>query len=98
MRPVHSKQATRQFRGALARQLLLMASMTSHFKGIGLALALIVVAFIVALAVGQQPIAFGILFGGAVLLFVFSIAYMRPSGRSPEHHAKVDRWVNDTKP
>jgi len=75
-----------------------MTSMTSHFKGIGLALAFIVVAFIVALALGQQPIAFGILVGGAVLLFVFSIAYMRPSGRSPEHHAKVDRWVNDTKP
>ena len=95
---IQSKQAARQVRGGLARQLLLTASMNSHFKGIALALALIVVAFIVALAVGQQPIAFGILVCGAVLLFVFSIAYMRPSGRSPEHHAKVDRWVNDTKP
>jgi len=72
--------------------------MNSHYKGIFWALLLIVMAFIVALAFGQTPIAFGILVGGGVILFVFSIAFMRPTGRSPEHHAKVDRWVNDTKP
>jgi len=72
--------------------------MNSHYKGIGLAALFIALAFVVALAVGQPLIAFGILLGGAVLLFVFSIAYMRPAGRSPEHHGKVDRIVNDTKP
>lgn len=82
----------------VARELLHLLSMNSHYKGIGLALLFIVLAFIGALAAGQTPLAFGILVGGAVLLFVFSIAYMRPSGRSPEHHGKVDRLVNDTKP
>lgn len=72
--------------------------MNSHFKGIGLAALFIAVAFVFALAVGQPLLAFGVLLGGAVLLFVFSIAYMRPSGRSPERHAKIDRIVNDTKP
>ncbi|HEU5073380.1 MAG TPA: hypothetical protein VFU02_04395 [Polyangiaceae bacterium] len=82
----------------MARELLRMPSMNSHYKGIFLAALFIVIAFIVALAVGQKLLAFGILLGGAVLLFVFSIAYMRPAGRSPERHAKVDRIVNDTKP
>jgi predicted membrane channel-forming protein YqfA (hemolysin III family) len=72
--------------------------MSSHYKGIGLALLLIVVMFTGALIAGQSLVAFSILFAGAVLLFIFSIAYMRPSGRSPEHHGKVDRLVNDTKP
>lgn len=72
--------------------------MNSHYKGISLAALFVVVAFVVALTVGQQLLAFGVLLGGAVLLFVFSVAYMRPSGRSPERHAKIDRIVNDTKP
>ena len=72
--------------------------MDSHFKGIGIAALFIAAMFVIALAVGQTMLAFGVLLGGAVLLFVFSIAYMRPRGRSPEHHAKVDRIVNDTKP
>lgn len=72
--------------------------MNSHFKGISLAALFIAIAFVIALAVGQPLVAFGVLLGGAVLLFVFSIAYMRPSGRSPERHAKIDRIVNDTKP
>lgn len=78
--------------------MLPMGSMNSHIKGISLAALFVVIAFVVALAAGQPMIAFGALIGGAVLLFVFSIAYMRPSGRSPEHHAKIDRIVNDTKP
>ena len=72
--------------------------MSSHYKGISFAALFIVIAFVAAMAAGQQMLAFGVLLAGAVLLFVFSIAYMRPSGRSPEHHAKVDRIVNDTKP
>lgn len=72
--------------------------MTSHYKGIGLALLLLVTLFVTALLAGQNMIAFCILFAGAVLMFVFSIAYMRPDGRSPEHHGKVDRVVNDTRP
>ena len=72
--------------------------MTSHYKGIGLALLLLVALFVGALVAGQNLLAFCILFAGAVLLFVFSIAYMRPAGRSPEHHGKVDRVVNDTRP
>lgn len=72
--------------------------MTSHYKGIGLALLLVVALYAGALVAGQNLIAFVILFAGAVLMFVFSIAYMRPSGRSPEHHGEVDRVVHDTKP
>lgn len=72
--------------------------MNSHYKGISIATALIVAAFVTALALGQTMVAFGVFLGGGVLLFVFSIAYMRPSGQSPERHAKIDRIVNDTKP
>ena len=72
--------------------------MTSHYKGLGLALLLLVALFAGTLIAGQNLIAFCILFAGAVLLFIFSVAYMRPSGRSPEHHSKVDRIVNDMKP
>ena len=76
----------------------LVRVMASHYKGIGLALLLLMALFVGALVAGQNLIAFSILFSGAVLLFVFSIAYMRPSGRSPEHHSEVDRVVHDTKP
>jgi predicted membrane channel-forming protein YqfA (hemolysin III family) len=72
--------------------------MSAHYKGIGLALLLLVTLFVSAAVAGQNLIAFSILFSGLVLMFVFSIAYMRPNGRSPEHHGKVDRVVNDTKP
>jgi hypothetical protein len=72
--------------------------MSSHYKGIALALLLLTAAFVLALALGQQVVAYGLLILGVGLIFVMSIAYMRPHGRTPEHHAKVDRVVKDTKP
>lgn len=72
--------------------------MSSHYKGIAWALLVLVVAFITALWLGHGFVAYGILMAGFVLFFVMSIAYMRPRGHSPEHHAKVDKVVKDTDP
>lgn len=72
--------------------------MRSHYKGLVWALLVLAIAFIAAMVFGDVFIAYGVLMGGFVLLFVMGVAYMRPRGRPPEHHAKVDEFVNDTKP
>ncbi len=72
--------------------------MASHFKGIGIFLLLVALAFVVALGLGQVYFAYGLLVCGLIALAVLSIAYMRPSGRTPEHHADMDKVFNDTKP
>ncbi len=72
--------------------------MNRHYTGIGLALLIMIVAFVIALALGSKLIAFGALIVGLVMMFVMGVAYMRPRGHTPEHHAEVDRIVNDTNP
>jgi hypothetical protein len=64
----------------------------------GLFLLTLGIAFIVAYWSGQAYVAYGILVGGLVILAVMSVAYMRPKGRTPEHHAEIDKIVNDTRP
>jgi len=72
--------------------------MHRHYKGIGIVLLVMAAAFVAALALGLEFVAYGVLIAGLVVLFLLSVAFMRPSGRTPEHHARVDKAIHDTNP
>jgi hypothetical protein len=69
-----------------------------HYKGVMLFLAVMVSVLLLSFGLGYPAVAYGAGILAFGTMFVFGIAYMRPAGRSPEHHAKVDAIVNDTEP
>ena len=47
---------------------------------------------------GSLYVALAGLLVGIVVVFVMGIAWVRFRGEPPEHHAKIDRIVDDTRP
>lgn len=72
--------------------------MERHYKIIGGLLLLVATAFIAAVLWSHMELAVAILIMGSMLLGIIAIAYMRPTGRSPERHANVDQIVRDVEP
>ena len=47
----------------------------------------------------QSPLAAVVtLLGAPIVLGILAVAWMRPTGASPEHHPSVDRVLDDTAP
>lgn len=78
--------------------MLVFVGMQRHWKGLVVLFGLLALAFITALWMESVAFALGSLVAGLVVAFVMSTAWMRPDGHSPEHHHRVDRYVDDTSP
>ena len=54
--------------------------------------------FGVALLQGSPLFAFGMLLFLLISTGIISVAWMRPPGASPEHHPKIDHYLDDSSP
>ena len=72
--------------------------MQRHWRALVIGFGLILVGFVGGLALESIAIALVSLVTGLVVAFVMAIAYLRPEGASPEHHARVDHLLDDTNP
>jgi hypothetical protein len=50
------------------------------------------------IATGSMALLYGSGASAVVAMFIVSIAHLRPKGREPEHHPKVDQALDDTRP
>ena len=72
---------------SVAHATVLVGILLSMSLGVGIAL------------LGDSPLfALGFLLVIPVAAGVLSVAWMRPASASPEHHPKIDRYLDDTSP
>jgi|GEM_PF-1320406 len=72
--------------------------MKRHWLGIVVLFVLVSVVFGLALALGYPYVAYGALVVGLTTTVVLSVAWLRPEGKSVEHHPAVDRVFDDMDP
>ena len=72
--------------------------MQRHWRALVGLFGLLLLGFVGGLGFGSIAFALASLVSGLVIAFVMAVAYLRPAGASPEHHARVDHMLDDTNP
>jgi hypothetical protein len=69
--------------------------MQRHFGALVAGYSFILVGFVFGLAFDSIALALASLVSGLVAAFVMAVALLRADGHSPEHHAHVNRVLDD---
>ncbi len=72
--------------------------MKRHWLVIVVLFMLVSTVFGLSLAFGYPFVAYGALVSGLTTTIVLCVAWLRPEGKSAEHHPSVDRLFDDVDP